>query len=179
MTEEKYIKQVKRTLVDLGSQQKNLRHLAMGISTELNEILDIFKKKFAYSKDVDINHLAEEIGDTAWYSYNLFNILEKEDKENFEFQPMGEFESEHSKEKLKEFFEETITPGNINDAMEGGFYAIRELLLSLCFVYDLDYIKVLQTNIDKLKERYPDKFDAEKAINRDLKKENKVLNKKD
>lgn len=32
-----------------------------------------------------------------------------------------------------------------------------------------------QVNIDKLKARYPDKFDGEKAINRDLDKERQIL----
>ena len=37
----------------------------------------------------------------------------------------------------------------------------------------------LEKNIAKLKARYPDKFDSDKAINRDLEKERKILEDKD
>lgn len=40
---------------------------------------------------------------------------------------------------------------------------------------DTDFQAVMQTNIDKLKARYPEKFTEEKAENRDLDKERKIL----
>lgn len=40
---------------------------------------------------------------------------------------------------------------------------------------DTDFQAVMQTNIDKLKARYPEKFTEEKAENRDLAKERKIL----
>ena len=42
---------------------------------------------------------------------------------------------------------------------------------------DTDFQAVMQTNIDKLKARYPEKFTEEKAENRDLAKERKILEK--
>ena len=38
-----------------------------------------------------------------------------------------------------------------------------------------DFHNVLVTNIDKLRARYPDKFDSDKAINRDLEAEREIL----
>lgn len=38
--------------------------------------------------------------------------------------------------------------------------------------------EVMQKNVDKLSARYPEKFTAEKAINRDVEKEREVLEKK-
>lgn len=38
-----------------------------------------------------------------------------------------------------------------------------------------DLEEIMQTNIDKLKARFPEKFDNEKALNRDLTKERKIL----
>lgn len=43
--------------------------------------------------------------------------------------------------------------------------------------FDLDFHQLLAINIEKLKARYGDKFDAEKANIRDLKKEREILNK--
>jgi len=40
---------------------------------------------------------------------------------------------------------------------------------------DTDFGSVMQTNIDKLSARYPDKFTEELAENRDLAKERKIL----
>ncbi len=39
----------------------------------------------------------------------------------------------------------------------------------------LDFYKLLENNINKLKIRYPDKFDTAKALNRDLESERKKL----
>ena len=46
---------------------------------------------------------------------------------------------------------------------------------NLCNMHGWDLRDIMQTNIDKLKSRYPDKFDSEKAINRDLEEERKIL----
>jgi len=43
--------------------------------------------------------------------------------------------------------------------------------------YDIDFHKLLQKNIDKLKARYGEKFSEEKANNRDLKTERNILEK--
>jgi NTP pyrophosphatase (non-canonical NTP hydrolase) len=41
--------------------------------------------------------------------------------------------------------------------------------------FNLDLHEVMQNNIDKLKARYGDKFSEERAINRDIEKERKIL----
>src|SRR5688572_11699064 len=40
---------------------------------------------------------------------------------------------------------------------------------------DFDFEDILQTNIDKLKSRYPEKFTEQHALNRDLGKERDIL----
>lgn len=49
-------------------------------------------------------------------------------------------------------------------------------LALLCDELGVSFEDVMDTNIKKLKTRYPEKFDSEKAISRDLKKERSVLN---
>lgn len=46
---------------------------------------------------------------------------------------------------------------------------------NLCNLHGWDLRDILQTNIDKLQARFPDKFTSDKAINRDLKAERKIL----
>ena len=115
ITIEKYQELSKRTNVDLGSLLNNNLHMIMGISTESGEIVDVFKKHLAYSKEIDYINIKEEIGDLMFYIVNMCN-------------------------------------------MNG--WDLRD---------------IMQTNIDKLKTRYPEKFTEEEALNRNLKKERGVL----
>lgn len=39
-------------------------------------------------------------------------------------------------------------------------------IVNLCTVYNLDVEDILQANVDKLKKRFPNGFDAERSINR-------------
>jgi NTP pyrophosphatase (non-canonical NTP hydrolase) len=48
-------------------------------------------------------------------------------------------------------------------------------IMNLCRLLDLSLEEIMQMNIDKLKTRYPEKFTAENAINRDTDAERKVL----
>ena len=45
----------------------------------------------------------------------------------------------------------------------------------LCNTHNIDLKQVMQTNIDKLKQRFPEKFTTENANNRDLKAEREIL----
>lgn len=46
---------------------------------------------------------------------------------------------------------------------------------NLCKLKGWDFEKICQTNIDKLKARYPEKFTSDDALNRDLDSERKIL----
>jgi len=46
---------------------------------------------------------------------------------------------------------------------------------NLCNLHGWDLREIMNTNIDKLQARYPEKFDTDKAINRDLVKERNIL----
>lgn len=52
---------------ELDTQQMELLHAAIGISTEAGEILDAFKKHLIYGKDLDLINVSEELGDITWY----------------------------------------------------------------------------------------------------------------
>lgn len=48
-------------------------------------------------------------------------------------------------------------------------------IANLCNLHGWDLREIMHTNISKLQARYPEKFDSDKAINRDLDKERKIL----
>ena len=64
-----------RLITDLGDHQKNLMHMAAGISGEAGEVLDIVKKAFAYGKPIDRAHLIEELGDAIFYVNGMLTLL--------------------------------------------------------------------------------------------------------
>lgn len=54
---------------------------AMGLNGEAGEVIDIVKKTIYQDHDLDIRHIAEELGDVAWYltiaAYGIGYDLEK------------------------------------------------------------------------------------------------------
>ena len=46
---------------------------------------------------------------------------------------------------------------------------------NLCYMLNFDLEEIIEKNIEKLKARYPEKFDSDKAINRNLSKERDIL----
>lgn len=78
MNFEKYTEDASRTLAPVGDQLREGLgqeiHMAMGISTEANEILDAYKKHLAYGKTLDDVNISEEIGDIMWYIGNLCKL---------------------------------------------------------------------------------------------------------
>lgn len=119
MTLQEYQKEASRTDAPLGDNYSNLHavHMVMGMSTEVGELVDIYKKNLAYGKPIDEANEKEEIGDLMWY------------------------------------------------------------VACHCENKGWDLSEILKTNIEKLKSRYPEKFSSDKALNRNLRRERKILEK--
>ena len=115
MNFKEYTKETQRTAPFLGSDFLDQLHMAIGISTEAGELLDSYKKAFAYGKELDTVNIGEELGDLLWYMSNLMRML------------------------------------------------------------GIDFENVLDINTKKLRQRYPNKFEFDKAINRDLRSEREIL----
>lgn len=117
MNFKEYQKEASRTDAPLNRDYDKLHavHMVMGMTTEVGELVDVFKKDLAYNKPVDWVNVKEEIGDLMWYVANF------------------------------------------------------------CTINNFDIEEILQTNIDKLRARYPDRFDTGAAVSRDLDKERQIL----
>lgn len=72
---QKYSDYQSRLINDLGNLHLNLAHMAMGIAGESGEIVDICKKNIAYGKRLDVDHLAEEVGDVIFYISGLLRLI--------------------------------------------------------------------------------------------------------
>jgi NTP pyrophosphatase (non-canonical NTP hydrolase) len=117
MTAKEYQKHVKRTDALLPDNYHSMGaiHMLMGMTTEIGELMDPYKKNLAYEKPIDWVNVKEEIGDLMWYVANFCNL--------------------------------------------NGF----------------DLEEIMETNVKKLQERYPEKFDKALAVQRNLYKERIIL----
>lgn len=66
---------VRKLMADTGNNTLDMVHAALGIAGESGEIVDIVKKRFAYGKTIDQEHLIEEIGDLLFYVQALCNFI--------------------------------------------------------------------------------------------------------
>jgi NTP pyrophosphatase (non-canonical NTP hydrolase) len=79
-----YMKEVERTCPRLKGEFYDELHMAIGAATEAGELLDAYKKDFAYGKPIDKINVAEEIGDQLWYLVNLMRMLDLDPADVFE-----------------------------------------------------------------------------------------------
>jgi NTP pyrophosphatase (non-canonical NTP hydrolase) len=158
-----------RTYPDLGSFEKNHLHLQLGVISEFGELLDVFKKNIAYNKSIDYTNISEEIADICWYLVNEATLIGqglRDFKITQELRLPQEDVITHLIRCLLAYLNKTLT--------------IQVLLENLWYITEfigLDFEKGLENNINKLKVRYPEKFDSEKALNRNLEEERKELSK--
>lgn len=175
MTLQEYQQQASRTCPDLGSREKNLLHMKLGMLTEVAEIADIFKKNMAYGKEVDLIHLQEELGDLMWYCINYDRMIGKLYSEDKGF---PETSVEFNEEQLAfiaspEFKEEVVEL--LLEVRKESCLECEGLFSTICLAYGFKTDVILDTNINKLKVRYPTSFNHYDAIHRNLEKEREKL----
>lgn len=176
-----YREETKRTLPDLSSTLLNSLHMTVGIMTELGEIAEAFSEPS--EGGLDIVNLKEEIADASWYLANYANIHNLVFPEVTE-QDLIVFEDEWTfgkilsyGGKLLDFDKKLLAYGKVidEDKRKDVFNNLYLYILLFCKLYDINIEEGYDRNIAKLRLRFPDKFDAEKAINRDTTAERVVL----
>jgi NTP pyrophosphatase (non-canonical NTP hydrolase) len=174
MTLTQYQQEAKRTCPSLGSLERDLLHMRLGVFTEVGEILDIFKKHIAYGKPIDFVHLNEEGADIMWYLANEMRlrgiILSEELIYKSTKYENGYPTIEEAAADLSDWL------CNYSDLYEDT-ESIEALHYILSSLPNSDFFGSLERNINKLRIRYPEKFTSEHALNRDLEAERKALEK--
>lgn len=171
MNLEQYQIDANRTCPDLGSKELNAAHMIMGMVSELNELFDAIHNE-------DKVNIGEELTDQHWYlanycllygiNYDLINELTATEVFIGDYQDIFN-ELTHTISSLTDVEKKLLAykkPVSQELRIEG----IKAVFIALkaCYVYyDLDISKCLENNIAKLRIRFPEKFDADKAINRD------------
>ena len=67
MTINEYQKKALRTAPTYSLRNKKLLNGLMGLNGEAGEAIDLLKKHIFQDHELDVEHLAKELGDIAWY----------------------------------------------------------------------------------------------------------------
>lgn len=181
---EQFVKDAIKTESKIDCVEVNEELLKRTITILINagNILDQIKKQVFYNKPYDVADLTARAAVINIESLHLSNIDKYNnvnDKTKFEINPRIFHSIVGISTEATELLEALDVDGNnmdnINIAEEFGdidWYkaiGVDEL--------DIEWVTILDTVISKLKARYPNAFTSEDAINRDLDKERKVLDK--
>lgn len=177
MTIKEYQENAVNTLAVLEDKTKDLTHMLCGTATEVGEFLDVFKKWFAYGKEFDRINAREELGDICWYLANTATIIKYElDQSCITQKEEKELDIDTAFQRSLGMLDHTVMIFNLSPAgtkIEYFFWRLTEIATLLGFSMS----DILSRNIEKLKQRYPNKFTQEDALNRDLDKELEILTK--
>lgn len=168
--------QCKRTCPTLdGGIKLDLAHMVLGMNTEIVELREAIQNK-------DSVNIQEELADFLWYfcnyknfrGYSEYNYDEQELTSDFAIIYKLYDRVSELQDLVKKFI---AYNKEINTEVE--LFLLNEIyhcILSIAYSsYNADIEEGLEKNIAKLKARYPEKFDENLAINRDLETERKIL----
>ncbi len=171
----------------------NLAHMRIGMVSELEELITAITNK-------DIINVGEELADQLWYISNDLNITAAmgfisegayNKLHNYEFTKEmqatnGGTDSKvntwfnclvFNSSKLADLFKKYLAYGKPMDSQE--YLKTVEYYLAginnLAATLGINLEHCMETNIAKLRKRFPDKFEADQAINRDTNAERQIL----
>ena len=128
-------------------------HAALGLVTESAEIVEKVLKSFEDGSPFDYANLFEELGDGQWYTALAIHTAASEDPAS-------------GPNALKTAIEESTRDEKVY------WLEVNEKLKNTRM---WNYEAIWKKNLDKLKARYPNKFETEKAFNRDISNEKQAL----
>lgn len=179
-----FVKSSERTMADgplkiTGQIGINLLHSAIGVSTEVGEIVEAVKGKVP--AEIDVVNLAEECADIMWYlaipirdyalDFGKLNSLAP--YKTTVSQLVVDASNFLDMMKKVAFYGKPI---NI-DLVDHHVCTIYQHMITMAHEYTFDLELAMSNNQDKLRARFPDKFSNENAINRDLTTERTELEK--
>lgn len=184
-----YVQWTENTCASLETTKLDTIHMLFGISTEIGELTDVFKKHMAYNREIDWVNVEEEIGDLMFYIASFARIvginLEKITKVS---KKLAGFDTNEL------LFKMTFDVGDLMWIFENHVFHDKKIedwipvtenigdlmacIIAFCGENELDFQQIILTNVKKLETRYPEKFTSYHANNRDLEKERKILENK-
>lgn len=71
---EEYVAWTGNTCAKLDNSLTDIVHMLFGMTTEVGELTDVFKKFIAYGKEIDTVNVIEELGDILYYIASFCRI---------------------------------------------------------------------------------------------------------
>lgn len=171
-----------RTLSPGYTRQEDIMHAIMGMCGEIGELLE------HSIEDIDqkADHRIGEVGDCFWYCAvlaerldlygGLVDVVDKADTWTPEYKLPADVRAAiyaaQLMEMMKKWYFYKKEP-NFSSMREKLILYVTELVC-ICDLIGVKPLTVAEININKLATRYPNKFDADKAINRDYEAESKA-----
>lgn len=178
MKTENYINNALRTKSDIFSIKEfdNQDYFVPTVDV-IHGIMGLVGEWFEFETHTDDVNLFEELGDMMWYIAIITNSLELDldfhDEDSFMDNTEMKFCIEKMQDMMKKaiFYDKEYPLSDLENYLWGVICHIR----TICREKNKDFGEVLTANINKLKERFPDKFETDKANNRDLVNERSTL----
>lgn len=183
-----YAQAASRTLSKKEKQSDDVGHYGLGISTEYFELMDAMDAN-------DKVNISEECADACWYFANhLLSVYKATDQiweqlNEIFWKPQFSVvlpieEKKYYRNYIRDYSDICKKEFAYYKKIDGYDHKIREIiknslksLVSIMLGYGINPIQALHNNINKLYDRYPDKFDSYFAMKRDLTKEFETLSK--
>lgn len=168
MNAKEYQKAALRTATGM-TRRELILNCALGIAGETGEVTEIMYTQ-GYNKD----KVCEELGDCTWYVAVILDAIDKK-MEDIAPKKIERAQTEMAIINL------ALQGGRIADIVKKSMFHKHELgvdMLTEClqgylqavgnvgWIYGLTLRKIYKVNIEKLLERYPEGFSAERSINR-------------
>lgn len=162
------------------------RHYLLGISSEIGEMCSCLKKFVGYNRPLDIVNLGEEMGDILWFVSQLAQLKypdgpiskmvfkEKESLENYN-KGTTLFEGIMT---LNLIFASIIWSEKEERNYQQELFDMVNALSLIGELHGLHLADLAWINIQKLAVRFPEKFDSQREMMRDLGLEYQTLSKK-
>ncbi len=173
MTMNEYHKQAMRTSPRDGHDK--LDNGMLGLIGETGELADLYKKYIYQSRagaEIPAERFADELGDVLWYLAEIADGMEKNlaDVVGADFDCLEESAKKGNKRRslrsnIIDMCETAMLIEKTTDFDRVWIYMhlMLEHAAMLALKLDLPLTEIAARNIEKLKKRYPDGFDAERS----------------
>lgn len=185
----KYVEETRRTWNKKKDVIDNINHAVLGLFDEAGELAKQYKSNLAYGTNLDMTNVKEELGDMMYFLVRLADELQfkNTDSLNDKLQKIITDKPEHEGKPSQidmVFSINTRVGGVYTGLVTNDGPAIVRSIMDLMFnikiftvILDVDLSKIMEANIAKLRKRFPEKFETEDALNRDVESESEAINK--
>jgi NTP pyrophosphatase (non-canonical NTP hydrolase) len=182
-----YVKATRRTWNEKEDVLDNINHATLGLFDEAGELAKQYKSNLAYDTPLDVTNVKEELGDLMYFIARLTEELKFKNKDSLQeklqkiITDKPEYEGKPS--QLDMVFSIATRAGGVYAGLvTNDGPAIVRSIMDLMFnikifsvILDTDLSKIMEANIEKLKKRFPEKFETEEALNRDVESESEAI----